>query len=83
MVDYILRLCQRAAAMLEPSSASVVPAPRKRPPSRLRERGPLDLIDLTAQDETTQTRVREAIHLTAPWVLLWSPGRKRRTVGLA
>ena len=73
MVDYILRLCRRGASVLEP--AAVVPAPRKR--------RPIDLIDLTAQDETTQTRVREAIQLTKPWVRLWTVGRARRTIGLA
>jgi hypothetical protein len=55
---------------------------QKREPSRLRVRAPLDVIDLTAQDEQTERRVREAISLARPWTYLWARG-KRRTIGLA
>jgi hypothetical protein len=76
MIDFILRLCRRPNPPAQPIA-------RKRPPSRLRVRAPIDLIDLTAQDETTQARVREAIQLPRPWLVLWTPGGKRRPMGEA
>jgi hypothetical protein len=76
MIDFILRLCRRSNPPAQPTA-------RKRPPSLLHERNPIDLIDLTAQDETTQARVREAIQLPRPWLVLWTPGGKRRPMGEA
>ena len=73
MLDFIMRICRQNP----PPSLHV----EKRPPSRLRVRAPLDLIDLTAQDKTTQARMREAIELVRPARFLWTRGAKRRPMG--
>jgi hypothetical protein len=68
MIDFILRLCRQAHDA--------------RPERMPVQRTPLDVIDLTAQDEQTERRVREAILLARPWAYLWNRD-KRRTIGEA